>query len=58
MNRPVEIAEVAVMVVSAALPTALGCETADVVVAEVTPRDAATELFTAAAEPAMWQPLV
>ena len=54
MNRPVEIAEVAVKVVSAVLPTTFGCETPDVVVADVAPLDAATELFTSAAEPAMW----
>ena len=54
MNRPVEIAEVAVKVVSAGFPTTLGCETADVVMADVTLLDAATELFTSAAEPAMW----
>ena len=53
VNPPVEIAEVVVKVVSAALPTTLGCETADVVVAEVAPLDVTTVLFTSAAEPEM-----
>ena len=55
MITPVDIAEVAVNVVGAALPTTLDCERADVVVAEVAlpPLDVTAGFFTSAAEPAI-----